>query len=843
MINRYSIILILILKTFLAFSQEKSIVYGTITDENGNAIDLTNLSIEGKSGGCTTDKNGFYELQIPSNTDVTVLISYIGIVRGKFLINLSEGTKRQVNRSVSISNNLNEITITSTHILDAGYTRIDPRIAVVIPSASGGIESIIKTLPGVASNNELSSQYTVRGGNYDENLVYVNDIEIYRPILLRSGQQEGLSFINSDLVSSVQFSAGGFEAKYGDKMSSVLDIKYKNPERFAGSVNLSLLGVSFHLEGKTKNDKLSTLIGFRQKSNQYLLKSLDTKGDYKPSFTDIQTLINFQASKKLKFSFLGNYARNKFQLIPQNRETDFGTVQQVLRLKIYFDGNESDMFETFFGAFSSAYTPNDKNKLKLTLSAFSSSESETYDIQGQYWLDEIQADFGNDNMGEVKYNKGVGTFLNHARNYLNSYVYNAELRGSHSYSEHLLQWGIKYQHEIIHDKIKEWQMIDSAGYTIPRPNDSIGFHNPELQRDYDFVMKELISSRNNLSSNRISAFVQNTFNFSIDTASLNIVAGVRFTYWDLNSEINISPRLALILKPHWKKDIVFRIASGLYYQPPFYKEMLDLDGKLNTNIKAQESIHITAGMDWNFKIWHRPFKITTEIYYKFLNNIIPYQIDNIRLRYYGTNNAKGYASGIDLKIAGEFVKGVDSWFSISLMQTREDIEGDYYYNYYDLNGVKTGSGPEPNPKATENKRIEPGYIPRPSDQLVLFNLFFQDYIPKYPTWKMHLNLLFGSGLPFGPPGDDRYKQTYRMPSYRRVDIGFSKQLISEATRIKKSNPLSKLKTLWVSVEVFNLLQISNTVSYLWITDVNNNMYAVPNYLTPRLLNVKLSASF
>ena len=818
------IISLVFLISIVSYAQNTATLYGKITDEDDKAVDLANISIRGLPGGTSTDKNGNYSLTIPANQDILIIVSYIGFSKDEFRINLPPGASMKMDRSISFSlTQLPQVVINESQ-MNVGYTRIDPKIAVVIPTVNEGIESILKTLPGVYSHNELSSQYSVRGGNYDENLVYVNDIEIYRPFLIRSGEQEGLSFINSDLVSSITFSAGGFDAKYGDKMSSALDIKYKKPDRIGGSVNLSLLGVSAHAEGCDKKDRISFLFGFRQKSNQYLLKSLETKGDYKPSFTDIQTLITAKLSKKFELSFLGNYARNKFLLVPQNRETDFGTVQQVLRLKVYFDGQEVDMYETLFGAMTATYSPTKKLQLKLIASSFNSSEQETFDIQGQYWLDEVQSDFGKDDFGKVLFNKGVGTYLNHARNYLNATVINTEHRGRYSYGNNLLLWGVKYQREIIDEKIKEWKLIDSAGFTLPHHPDSIGYTNPGLQTDYTLEMRELINSKNTLSSNRMSGFIQNTWNFDIDTSIISLTAGIRFTYWDMNYEWNFSPRASISFKPDWEKDVVFRLSGGIYYQPPFYRELRDFEGNINKNLKAQRSIHIVMGSEFNFSAWRRPFKFIAEAYYKYLTNLIPYEVDNVRIRYYAKNDAKGYTTGIDLKLFGEFVKGIDSWLGISLMSTKEDISNDSYMG-------------------KDSVIHYPGYIPRPTDQILMVNLFFQDYIPKAPTWKMHLNLIFGTGLPFGPPNSERYKQTLRMPPYRRVDIGFSKQLISEITHFKKKNPLRHIRTAWISLEVFNLLQISNTVSYLWVTDVNNQMYAVPNYLTPRLINLKLNATF
>ncbi|NVO03133.1 MAG: TonB-dependent receptor, partial [Bacteroidetes bacterium] len=665
----------------------------------------------------------------------------------------------------------------------------------------------------------------------DENLVYVNDIEIYRPFLVRSGEQEGLSFLNSDLVSGISFSAGGFEAKYGDKMSSVLDIQYRKPKEFAGSISGSLLGVSGHLEGVAKKMPLTFLIGVRQKSNQYLLKSLETKGDYKPSFTDIQGLFSYDFSEKFTVSFLGNYARNKYLMVPQTRETDFGTLNEALRLTIYFDGQEVDKFDTYMGAFSANYAPNIKTNLKFIASAFRSLESETYDIQGQYWLDQLENDMGNDQFGQVAFNMGVGTFLNHARNYLDALVYSAEHKGTKSVKKSFISWGAKYQHESISDKMSEWQMTDSAGYTLP--------YNPSG----DLILQEVVKSVNSLESNRYSGYLQNVWTLDGDSSGFSIRTGIRANYWDVNKQLLLSPRATIAYRPNLTKDVLFRFSTGYYYQPPFYRELRDLNGNLNRDLKAQETIHFVLGSDWSFKAWGRPFKYIAEVYYKYMDNLVPYEIDNVRIRYYAKNNAKGYATGIDMKVNGEFVNGIESWASLSIMQTQEDIKDDFYYDYFNKSGEQIIPGYTFDNIATDSIRHEPGYIPRPTDQRVTFSLFFQDYLPKLPSFKMHLNLVFGSGLPFGPPGYDRYKDILRIPAYRRVDIGFSYMLKSEEKKLQQSNPFHYLKSIWLSLEVFNLLQTNNTVSYIWIKDVTNRQYAVPNYLTSRQLNLRLITHF
>jgi hypothetical protein len=673
--------------------------------------------------------------------------------------------------------------------------------------------------------------------------VYVNDVEIYRPFLTRSGQQEGLSFVNSDLAENVLFSSGGFDAKYGDKMSSVLDITYRKPQKFGGSLNLSLLGISGHLEGSAAKGRFTYLVGARQKSNQYFLNQLETQGQYKPSFTDVQACLTYMISEKVEVSFLGNYARNKYQVIPESRETEFGTIQESYRLKIYFEGQELDRISTYFGALTTTWSPTDHLKLKFITSAFRTSESEAFDINGQYWIGKLENDYGKDNFGEITEVLGVGTHFSHARNELDATVYTLEHKGAYSRKKNFWQWGVKYQGEMIYDRLKEWTMIDSSGYTLVRPADSVGYTHPGVQPWNPLELQDVVRTDIDLFTHRFSGFLQDTWTWYVDSARLTFSAGVRGSWWTYNKQLVISPRVTATYKPHWKQDIVFRLSAGVYNQPPFYKELRGFDGVLNPELRAQQSYHFVFGTDWNFMAWNRPFKFMSEVYYKYLDDLIPYEIDNVRLRYFATNNAKGYAAGIDMKIHGEFVRDIESWLGISLMQTREDIKDDYYYDYYNAGGEKIIFGYTADQVVVDSVKVEPGYIPRPTDQLLSVNLFFQDYLPRFPTYKMHLNFLYSTGLAFGPPDHERYQDTLRAPAYFRVDIGFSKLLIGESSVFKKKNPLRHLRSVWISAEVFNLLGRLNTVSYLWVKDVNNRQYAVPNELTRRMFNVKLHVKF
>ncbi|MFH1322134.1 MAG: TonB-dependent receptor [Bacteroidota bacterium] len=857
-----------IASSFQVFAQQTATIYGKITDADKprKNIEAVNISVLGFPGGTSSSEFGKYELSVPADEEITLVFSHIGFSTKKIKLTLAQSERYQLNTELQVSSReLTDVTIEDEQTRTTTLTRIDPKTISIIPTPSGGIEAIIKTLPGVSTRSELSSQYSVRGGNYDENLVYVNDIEIYRPFLIRSGQQEGLSFVNSDMVSSILFSAGGFDAKYGDKMSSVLDIKYRKPTKFAGSATMSLLGGAAHVEGVSKSYRLSYQLGIRQKSNRYILNSLNTEGDYKPSFTDFQGFITYDISDVFEMNILGNYARNKYSFVPLTRETDFGTINEALRLTIYFDGQEVDKFETWMGAISNVYKPNENLTLKFIASSFKTYESETFDIQGQYWIDELEKDMSKEEFGEVASNKGVGTYLTHARNYLDALVFSIEHKGyltrenpgkipflnnflqddKQNRSRRLtsyMQWGIKYQNETINDQLNEWKMIDSAGYSLPHPGDSVGYPQPQLTQKIE--LQDVLRTKININSNRFSGYVQNNWTWtSKDTVGYTLAAGIRTNYWDLNKQLLFSPRISFSLKPRWRRDVVFRTATGYYHQPPFYRELRNLEGNLNSDLKAQQSIHFVIGSDYNFKAWNRPFKFISEIYYKHLENLVPYEIDNVRIRYYAENSAHGYATGIDMKVNGEFVKGIESWACLSVMQTQEDIENDFYYDYFNDEGEKIIFGYTWNDSIVDSIRYEPGYIPRLTDQRVNFSLFFQDYLPRFPNYKMHLNLVFGSRLPFGPPSFERYKDTLRIPPYRRVDIGFSTLLLSEDTELSPKNPFRHFESIWISMEVFNLLGINNTISYIWIKDITNREYAIPNYLTSRLLNVKVIAKF
>jgi hypothetical protein len=837
------LLLIFSCTAIFSFAQKTATIYGLVKDKNNKGLSLVNVSVFGEPGAVATDDNGKFTLTVPAEREITVIFSYVGFKTEEMKVTLSANEKREVNKSMELKAAvLQPVYIIDEKARQGGLTRIDPKSISQLPSASGNFEDILKTLPGVVSNNELSSTYSVRGGNYDENLVYVNDIEIYRPFLVRSGQQEGLSFINSDMVSSILFSSGGFNASYGDKMSSVLDIKYRKPQAFGGSFNMSLLGGGLHLEGISKNKKLTYLTGVRYKSSQYLLNSLDTKGNYKPSFADGQAYLTYQITKKTELAFLGNYSKNKYNVVPENRETDFGNINQALRFTVYFDGQEVDEYSSVFGALTLTHYVNEKLKLKLIASAFQTKESETFDILGQYYLDELERDLGSDQFSQVAFNRGVGSYLDHARNSLDGIVYNAEHKGSYTYGYNELKWGIKYQHEDIADKLSEWKYLDSAGYSMPHPLDSVGQPGPYSQ---EILLQNVLKTKIGIVSNRYSGYLENDWTLGAERR-ITLTAGIRATYWDLNKDLVGGPRITFSYRPNWKKqhNFVFRAATGVYYQPPFYRELRDLDGVIHPDLKAQRSIHFVAGSDYQFLAWGREFKFVSEIYYKKLDDLDPYKMENLRIRYLANNNSKGYATGIDLRVNGEFIENTESWISMSLLKTEEDITNDFYYDKYNGDGEKIILGYTYDQAATDSIRREPGYIARPTDQRVTFSMFFQDYLPKNPSYKMHLNLIYGTGLPFGPPGPDRYKDVFRIPSYRRVDIGFSKTFIDEDSKKKyRLKFANNIKSLVLSLEVFNLLQVSNTVSYLWIQDVTNRYYAVPEYLSARTVNLRLNVAF
>ncbi|MBE6294035.1 MAG: TonB-dependent receptor [Bacteroidales bacterium] len=786
----------LLLAMFLAASMpamsQRVTIRGKVTDDKQQPIEIANIKVEGQAAGTITDLQGRYIFTCESSDSLVVAYSMIGYQTRKKTFRNPVDTI-----TVDVVLPAMDYTLEGVEVVDkqrqmGGTQQIKtPDQMRLLPDASGnGVESIISTQAGVSSHNELSSQYNVRGGNFDENSVYVNGVEIYRPLLVRAGQQEGLSFLNPDMVGSIAFSTGGYEAKYGDKMSSVLDITYRKPMEFESTVSASMLGGSVYVG--YGNRKISLSNSIRYKTNKHLLGTMDTKGEYEPRFIDYQTYMEWRPTQKLSISFIGNISQNKYNFTPTDRNTTFGTLEQAKEFKVYFDGWEKDLFNTLFGSLSVNYTINEYNKIWLQTSAFSTNEEETYDIAGEYWIDDINAEE----------NMSVGRYMEHARNYLEADVQTASLNGVHFLKSHDLRWGVEWKKEKVSDNQREWEMRDSAGYNIPHTGNNI---------------KPIYSLRSKVSasSNHIKAYVQDTYKFTSSLGVVSINAGLRVSYWDWNKETLFSPRASIGLIPEFNDNMTLRFATGVYYQVPFFKEMRDTVNNngiasvvLNKNIKSQRSIHFVLGCDYQFKLFERPFKFTAEAYYKKLDNIIPYNVDNVRIVYYGENCAEGYATGLDMKLFGEFVPGTDSWVTLSIMDTKEKING--------------GDA-----------------IPRPTSQKYNASLYFTDFFPGTDKWKMSLRGVFADGLPFGPPHTGREKHSFRAPAYKRVDIGMSYRLLDNSHGYIRTGISQYIKNIWLGIDAFNLLDINNVNSYYWVADIYNNTYAVPNYLTGRQINARI----
>lgn len=828
-------------------AQDFATVKGVAKDSLGNAAEFISVTVEeDQRYASTADKNGVFELKVPAGKKITLVFSSLNVVPLRKKIEPKAG--ETITLAVTVLSKVN--TKGAVEVVGerkenvAGQVEIKTQTFIASPNESFENNIQFQGL-GVTKNNDLSSNYSVRGGNFDENLVYVNDFEIYRPFLIRSGQQEGLSFINPNMVSNVKFSSGGFQSRYGDKMSSVLDVTYKRPTKFGGSLYGSLLGFGGHVEGCDKKQRFTFLIGVRQRLSQYILRSLEEQGQYSPNFLDAQAFFTFRINEKLGLELISNYSRNSFIFKPVNRETTFGLLTDVKRLTIYYDGQEADRYQTLMNGLSLVYDPKENLRIKFLASHYMNREYEAFDILGEYFLSQVESDLGRDNFGDVLYALGVGGLHDWARNKLSTDVIYGGHRGSWFKKGHNLQWGFDYKHEIISDRLNEWDRLDSAGHSLayvfesnfngitdttgPYTKNNIGFSN-------------VLKSQFNLRSNRISAFIQDTWKFG-DTSKFSLNYGVRFTWWDVNREPVITPRAQFSYKPKGKQDIVLTTAVGMYYQPPFYREMRNLRGEVNTSLRAQKSVQAIIGFNYGFKAWKRPFNFTTEVYYKYMWDLVPFEFDNVLIRYFGNNNSRGYATGIDLRLNGELAEGLESWISMSIMSTAEDLIGDRYTAYYDSSGNEIGNTPRNASRIVDSATIFPGYIPRPTDQRVNFAMYFQDYIPKFPYIKLHLSLVFGTGLPFGPPDSDRYKDVLRIPPYRRVDVGFSGQLWNPKWAKKQNKVNQGIKGAWLSLEVFNIFGITNTVSYLWVNDIFGARYAVPNYLTARRVNAKFVINF
>ena len=803
----------------LIWAQKTTIIKGFVKNSQNQSIE--NVSVQYDDIGTSTDKRGYYEIRIPVKTSITLEFSHVGY---ESLSKDFYAKKRIVIRFSPILKSENEIldeVVIKNEIKEAqGITSIQAEKIKRIPGANSGIETLLMTLPGVSNNNELSTQYNVRGGNFDENLVYVNGIEIYRPFLIRSGQQEGLSFVNSSMVQNINFSAGGFQAKYGDKLSSVLDITYRKPTEFGAKIEASLLGGSITLEDVYLENRLSAIIGIRYRDNSLFVNSKQIETNFKPRFTDVQSFISFKHNEKLRFNFLGNFSLNNYDYQPVTRRTRFGTVTDPLELIVFYDGQEQDTYLTAFGAFSADYQVNNDFKLTTTVSAFNTQEEEYFDIAASYNLGEVDTNIGSETFGDVTFSEGIGSQLNHSRNDLDALITNVQVRGDFKKDEHQINFGIKYQTEDIRDRIREWEVIDSAGFSI-RPLD-VGFINDQPYNPYvgPIVPFQNIRTQNNLTINRLSGFFQYSKKGFIGDHKIWLNFGVRGQSWSVKSNQNstvkqliISPRAQFAIKPDWEKDILFRISGGIYSQPPFYRELRGFDGAINPNVKAQNSVHLVIGNDYSFTMWNRPFKLTTEFYIKNLTNVNPYTVDNVRIRYQATNNTKAYATGFDVRLNGEFVPGNESWISLGFLKTEENID---------------------------NR----GYISRPTDQRFKLGILFQDYVPNVPDLKAYLNLVYNTGVPGGAPAyADTYSFQNRLRDYRRADLGIL-YVFTDVNKRYSRGWLSQFKELTAGIELFNMFDIQNSITNTWVRDVaTKNQFGVPNYLSGRILNFKIGISF
>lgn len=797
------------------FAQSHNVrVYGYVIDENNRGIEGVSVFFENTTNGTTTNRNGYYDLNIRPTDSVTIVYSHLGYETIRHTILPKQQVVQITVVLPSVARELKAVDVTVNRRSTSNMETIDPDKYRLMPNTSGSFESLLISFAGVTTNNELSSQYNVRGGNFDENIVYVNGTEIYRPLLIRAGQQEGLSFINADMVGNVKFSSGGFNAEYGDKMSSVLDVTYKKPKTFEASASIGLLGASAYIG--TAGKRFTQMHGIRYKTSRYLLGTLDTKGSYQPNFVDYQTYLTFQVAPKWEIGFLGNFSRNDYRFYPDSQSTAFGTYNMAEKLTIYFDGSEVDLFQTLFGALSLNYRPKENIKLGLTASAFHTNENETFDITGEYVLSELK--MGEKGEIEEGAKLGVGTYHQHARNRLKATVAGLSHSGEIAQGGHTVKWGAGAQLERIKDHMREWEWRDSAGYSMPYLYDN--------KVDLYYNLK----SSQSLESFRGSAYVQDTYRWDTDGALYSLTGGIRASYWGYNNEFLISPRASIAILPHWDRDFSFRFATGIYHQSPFYKELRDtvtdalgnVTVQLNNNLKAQRSLQFVLGGDYFFRALGRPFKFTTEAYLKLADRVTTYFVDNVRIRYSGQNDAKAYTAGIDFKLYGELVPGTDSWLNFSLMRSREDVLNDFYVN-------------------AAGQSIYPDWISRPNESRYNVSVLFSDYLPNNPNYKLYLKGIYSDGLPIGPSNSPRYMgDIYRLRAYKRVDIGASRVIVSGKDKFLDRAWLKHVENMWINVEVFNLFDFKNQNSIYWVSDVNGRQHGAPNYLTGRQFNVKLT---
>ena len=790
--NRRFLFLLALLATALGCVAQTFALRGRVTDGEGNPVEFASVTCPSQGRATVTSLQGQYELKLLSADSVVVKFSMLGYRTKTRVLRRPKGTQTLQVTLTEQASTLGEVTVAGQKIQSGQTQDISTKPLHSLPSTTGNaVEELIQSQAGVSTHSELSSQYNVRGGSFDENSVYINSVEVYRPFLVRSGQQEGLSVINPDMVERIGFSTGGFEAKYGDKMSSALDITYRRPKRFEATAAASLLGGSAYVG--FSNKKLAWANGLRYKTTRYLLGSLETKGEYKPNFLDYQTYLSYKPNKRWTVDFIGNISDNHYNFHPEDRETKFGTMESVRSFRVYFDGQEKDRFRTFFGTLGITRHLGDSTSVSLLGSSFSTSEQERYDIQGQYWLTQT----------ETSENLGVGTYFEHARNYLKAHVESVKLLLKHTAKQHDVEAGLTWKQEHIEENSVEYEMRDSAGYSVPHTGT-------------DLFMIYSLRARNELNANRLETYVQDTWRFRSagEHTLFTLNYGLRFSHWNYNKESILSPRVSLGITPSFNHNVTLRFATGLYYQAPFFKELRDTStvagvtrATLNRKIKSQRSIHFIAGMDYRFNMNNRPFKFTAELYYKLLGNVVPYSINNVKVVYYGSNEASGHAAGLDLKLFGEFVPGTDSWVTLSVMDTKMK-----------LNGVK---------------------VPMPTDQRYALNLFFTDYFPGTTRWKMSLKLAYADGLPFSAPHRELETNTFRAAAYKRADIGMSYRVLNNEHRERKSI----FRNIWLSLDCLNLLGINNVNSYYWVTDVTNQQYAVPNYLTGRQINARLLFEF
>ena len=800
---------------------QSAIVRGVILNEDNEPVENVNIVSEIET--TQSNQNGFFEISIPANKNTTITFSHLSHKSIEVSLRLDNSEDYEFNPVMTVNvQQIGEVVLNAKKRKEVeGIQTISPKQIRLIPGANAGVENILKSLPGVNSNNELSTQYAVRGGNYDENLVYVNEIEVYRPFLIRSGQQEGLSFINTDLIQNVDFSAGGFQAKYGDKLSSVLDITYKKPIAFGVGLDISLLGGSAKIETVSESGKFSAVSGIRFRDNSLLVNSKQTETNFKPVFADLQTYLTYKFSSKLQLNFLGNISINKYDYEPLTRQTNFGTITDPIALIVFYDGQEKDKYSTVFGAFKANYFLNEKLTIKLIGSAYHTIEEEHFDILAQYALGEVNSNIGDNNLGEVEFIEGVGSQLNHARNDLDALIFNLEHKGIYNKKDDVIEWGIKFTHEDIRDRLREYEVIDSAGFSIRPPFPEFQNNQPYTPFTGPLEPFTNIEATNIARINRLSGYLQWSRKTFWGNNEVWLNAGVRSHSWrvsgesiESNEQTVISPRGQFAIKPQWDKDILFRLAAGIYYQPPFYRELRDSTGTVQSGVKAQKSFHIVAGNDYSFKIWNRPFKLITEAYYKHLTDVNPYTLENVRIRYRATNNAVAYAYGLDMRLNGEFVPGTESWVSFGYLKTEENIE-------------------------------DRGYISRPTDQRLKFAVLFQDYVPVIPNLKMQLNLIYNTGLPGGSPNyADPYLFQSRLRDYKRADIGIIYVLKDEKYQPSHSSWLNKFENLNVGIEIFNIFGVQNAITNTWVRDVySKRQFGIPNYMTGRVLNIKVGMQF